>query len=191
MNYDKKVIGHTFGRLVFTNSSGRPAFCLIHVWLAACTTGGGNRSELPKMTKRRLIHRGLLTQNTNFAPKDTMRPKLGSILTRVARCWFLKSQFWVNIGWSWNGNEIQILWPFGLFYGHLVYVIDNWYILGSFGALFSCFGTVILWLSARIWCFIVDIASASGTEDPGSYPARVYGFRENIAMLAFIISGRH
>jgi hypothetical protein len=29
----------------------------------------------------------------------------------------------------------------------------------------------------------VDIASASGTEEPGSNPARVSGFRENIAKL--------
>jgi hypothetical protein len=36
--------------------------------------------------------------------------------------------------------------------------------------------------------FTVDIASASGTEDPGSNPAKGHKiFRENIAVVLFII----
>jgi hypothetical protein len=41
-----------------------------------------------------------------------------------------KSKFWVNLGWSWNGNCWYILWPDGLFNGDLVYFIVIWYILG-------------------------------------------------------------
>jgi hypothetical protein len=36
------------------------------------------------------------------------------------------------------------------------------------------------------WRSVVDIASASGIEDPGSNPASVQGFIENKAMLLFI-----
>jgi hypothetical protein len=45
--------------------------------------------------------------------------------TRVAR-WFVfkpKIPIWVNFGGSCNGSCWYILWPFGLFYGHLVYFV--------------------------------------------------------------------
>jgi hypothetical protein len=32
-----------------------------------------------------------------------------------------KYKLWVNFGWPWSGKCWYILWPFGLFYGHLVY----------------------------------------------------------------------
>jgi hypothetical protein len=45
------------------------------------------------------------------------------LITRVAR-WYVfkpKIQIWVNFGGHWNGkNEENILWPFGIYYGHLV-----------------------------------------------------------------------
>jgi hypothetical protein len=34
------------------------------------------------------------------------------------------------------------VWPLGLFYGHLVYFVVNWYILWSFGVFFPCWYVV-------------------------------------------------
>jgi hypothetical protein len=42
-----------------------------------------------------------------------------------------------NLGGSCNIRCCYILWPFGLFYGHLVYFIAIWYILLPFG-IFCC-----------------------------------------------------
>jgi hypothetical protein len=36
---------------------------------------------------------------------------------------------WVNFGGSCNRRYWYILWPFGLFYGHLVYAVDIWSML--------------------------------------------------------------
>jgi hypothetical protein len=48
----------------------------------------------------------------------------------VAR-WFIfrpKIVIWVHFGGSCNGRRCWcILWPFGLFYGHLIYFMDLWY----------------------------------------------------------------
>jgi hypothetical protein len=33
-----------------------------------------------------------------------------------------------------------ILWPFGIFYGHLVYFMGIWYILWAFGIFYGHFG---------------------------------------------------
>jgi hypothetical protein len=58
---------------------------------------------------------------------------------RVAR-WFLfkpKIPIWVHFGGSCNGRCWYILWPFGLFYGHLVYFVVIWYILSLFGIFFE------------------------------------------------------
>jgi hypothetical protein len=44
------------------------------------------------------------------------------MLSRVAR-WFVfkpNVQIWVNLGGPWN-EKWYILWPFGIYYGHLVY----------------------------------------------------------------------
>jgi hypothetical protein len=35
-----------------------------------------------------------------------------------------------------------ILWPFGIFYGHLVYFMAIWYILWSFGIFY---GHLVIW----------------------------------------------
>jgi hypothetical protein len=40
---------------------------------------------------------------------------------------------------TWN-----ILCPLGIFYGHLVYLIEGWYIFWTFLILFSCFGILQL-----------------------------------------------
>jgi hypothetical protein len=35
-----------------------------------------------------------------------------------------KIQIWVNLGRPWNLKSWNILWPFGMYYGHLVYLMD-------------------------------------------------------------------
>jgi hypothetical protein len=57
------------------------------------------------------------------------------LCTRVAR-WFVfkpEIQIWVNFRGPWIGKNGYILWPFGIFYGHLGYFMTIWYILCSFG----------------------------------------------------------
>jgi hypothetical protein len=41
---------------------------------------------------------------------------------RVARCYIFKPKIpiWVKFGGSWNGKCCYILWPFGIFFHHLV-----------------------------------------------------------------------
>jgi hypothetical protein len=47
-----------------------------------------------------------------------------------------KIPIWEKFGGSCNGRCGYILWPFGLFYGHLVYFMVIWYIyLVCFGML--------------------------------------------------------
>jgi hypothetical protein len=55
--------------------------------------------------------------------------------TRVAR-WHIftpKILIWVNFGGSCNRRCTYILWPFGLFYGHLVCFVAIWYTFWPFG----------------------------------------------------------
>jgi hypothetical protein len=62
--------------------------------------------------------------------------------TRVAR-WFVfkpKIQIWVNFGGSCNVIFCCILWPFGLFYGLLLYFMDIWCSSWYFGIFFPLFG---------------------------------------------------
>jgi hypothetical protein len=47
-----------------------------------------------------------------------------------------KITIWVNFGGSSNGKCWYILWPFGLFYDHLVYFAYIWYILTTSGLFF-------------------------------------------------------
>jgi hypothetical protein len=66
-----------------------------------------------------------------------------SIPTRVARCFIFKPKIpiWVNFGGPWNGKGWYILWPFGIYCGHLVHLkpIGNllaiWCIFSHFGIL--------------------------------------------------------
>jgi hypothetical protein len=51
-----------------------------------------------------------------------------------------KNPIWVNLGGSINGKRRCGSWPFGLFYGHLVYFVAIPYILRLFGTLFTRFG---------------------------------------------------
>jgi hypothetical protein len=44
-------------------------------------------------------------------------------VARVAR-WYVfkpKISIWVNFGGPWNGKGWHTVWPFGIYYGHLVY----------------------------------------------------------------------
>jgi hypothetical protein len=43
----------------------------------------------------------------------------------------------VKFGGSFNGKCWSILWPFGLFYSHLVYCMAIWYIFFRFGVLYQ------------------------------------------------------
>jgi hypothetical protein len=45
-----------------------------------------------------------------------------------------------NLGLFWRaleGKILDILWPFGIFYGHLVYFMAIWYILWPFGIFYG------------------------------------------------------
>jgi hypothetical protein len=57
-------------------------------------------------------------------------PSLYLVVFRVARWYIFKPKFpiWVNFGRSCKGRCYYILWPFGLFYGHMVYFVAIWYI---------------------------------------------------------------
>jgi hypothetical protein len=62
----------------------------------------------------------------------------GANFRRSAGLWFIfkpKIQIWVNFGGPWNGKYWQILWSFGIFYGHLANVVIVWYIFSHFGSL--------------------------------------------------------
>jgi hypothetical protein len=65
----------------------------------------------------------------------TPRSKRANGVSRVAR-WFVfkpKIPIWVNFGGRWYGRCWCIIWPFGLFYGHLTYFTAFGYILRYFG----------------------------------------------------------
>jgi hypothetical protein len=56
---------------------------------------------------------------------------------RVAR-WYIfkpKIQLWENFGGPWNGKGWCTLWPFGIYYGHLVIFVLIWFIFPCFGIL--------------------------------------------------------
>jgi hypothetical protein len=64
--------------------------------------------------------------------------------TRVARRHTFKPNIpiWVSFGGSCNGRCWFILWPFGLFYGHLINYVTIWYILWLL-VYFSRFGMLL------------------------------------------------
>jgi hypothetical protein len=65
-------------------------------------------------------------------------PAARIVLRKVAR-WYIfkrKIQIWVNFRGSCNRRCWYILRPFGLFYGHLPYFVDIWYISWLFGIYF-------------------------------------------------------
>jgi hypothetical protein len=47
-----------------------------------------------------------------------------------------KILIWANFGGQLTGKCLYILWPFGIFYGHLGYFMTIWYILCSFGTFY-------------------------------------------------------
>jgi hypothetical protein len=53
---------------------------------------------------------------------------------RVARWYIFKPeiQIWVNFGGSFNRRCWYILWPFGIFQDHIVYLMAIWYISRSY-----------------------------------------------------------
>jgi hypothetical protein len=54
---------------------------------------------------------------------------------RVARWYIFKPKIpiWVNFGGPWNGKGWYIIWPFGIHYGHLEYIIKIQHLLGLTG----------------------------------------------------------
>jgi hypothetical protein len=76
-----------------TNSSGHPA-CLVR------TTG---------------------LKEIRFVSEKTFRNP-NRPTTRVARCYIFKPKIpiWVNFRGPWDEKVSYVLWPFGIFYGHLV-----------------------------------------------------------------------
>jgi hypothetical protein len=76
--------------------------------------------------------------------------------SRVARWFVFKPEIsiWVNFGGPWNRKCGYILWPFGIFYGHLEYFMAIWYNLLPFGIVcgylvyfsrFGAFGPRKIW----------------------------------------------
>jgi hypothetical protein len=57
------------------------------------------------------------------------------IYARVARWYILKLKIPILQGLGKGKVGIHILWPFCIFYGHLVYFMAIWYILWPFGNL--------------------------------------------------------
>jgi hypothetical protein len=57
---------------------------------------------------------------------------------------YQKSHLGLFLG-IWNGkccyNFANILWPFGIFYEHLVHILTIWYILWSFGVFLAIWNT--------------------------------------------------
>jgi hypothetical protein len=53
---------------------------------------------------------------------------------------FMTNTFSVYFGWPWNGKCWYIKWPFGIFCGHLVYLVAFWYIWQPFGIFWWPFG---------------------------------------------------
>jgi hypothetical protein len=51
----------------------------------------------------------------------------------VARFYKPKIIIWINFRGACNGRCWNILWPFGIFYVHLVYSVASWYMLWLFG----------------------------------------------------------
>jgi hypothetical protein len=51
-----------------------------------------------------------------------------------------KIPIWVISGGPCNGRCLYIKWNFGLFYGHLVYLMAIWYIFGHLVLIFRRFG---------------------------------------------------
>jgi hypothetical protein len=62
-----------------------------------------------------------------------------------------KIPIWLNFGESCNGRCWYILWPIGLFYCHLVYIVAIWYILRIFG-IFLRFWYVVPRKIRQPWC---------------------------------------
>jgi hypothetical protein len=99
------------------------------------------RENGPSAAKRPNLSRGKLLFSLFCTGSKNLRNLHTPLHTRVAR-WFVfkpKIPIWVNfagryIDWK-NG---YILWPFGIFYGHLVYFMTIWYILIWY--IFACFG---------------------------------------------------
>jgi hypothetical protein len=65
-----------------------------------------------------------------------------------------KIPIWVNFGESFNGRCWYIVWPFRLFYLHLVYFVAIWYIAyGHLEYFFPCWYVVTrkIWQPWRRW----------------------------------------
>jgi hypothetical protein len=48
-----------------------------------------------------------------------------------------KIPIWLNYSGPGNGKCWNILWPFGIFYGHLAYFMAIWHILWPFGIFYG------------------------------------------------------
>jgi hypothetical protein len=76
--------------------------------------------------------------------------------SRVARWHILnpKILIWVNFGGLRNARFLYVFWPFGLFYGNLVYFVAIWYIFWLFGLFFpvmvSCTKKNLATLAERV-----------------------------------------
>jgi hypothetical protein len=72
-----------------------------------------------------------------------------------------KIQIWENFGGTCNGRFWYILWPFGLFYGHLVYFVADWYTY--LVAIFVYF--IVIWyiFSLLVCCTKKNLATVKKT----------------------------
>jgi hypothetical protein len=77
--------------------------------------------------------------------------------TKVARWYIFKPKLpiWVNFGGSCNGRCLYTLWPFGIFYGHLVYFTAIWSTLKPFGIFCGHLVFFIAkWYFFLLWYFV-------------------------------------
>jgi hypothetical protein len=83
-------------------------------------------------------HDLLFLSRRRYLDAERVCKSLQSVGFRVVR-WIVfkpKLPIWVNFIGSCNGSCCYILWPFGIFYGHLVYFVAIWCILLLFGIFF-------------------------------------------------------
>jgi hypothetical protein len=84
---------------------------------------------------------------------------------RVARWQIFKPKIltWVNFGGACNGSGWSILWPFGLFYSHLVYFRAIWYSLCLFGIFWYVVRRKIL--QSWVLCCVLLLRRAQKVKD--------------------------
>jgi hypothetical protein len=94
----------------------------------------------------------ILADKYSESLKFERRKKIFSDAEKGCQIFKAKIPFWVNFGGSCNGKCWYILWPVGLFYGHMDYFRAIWFILLPFG-LFYCHLVYFVAIWYILWLF--------------------------------------